>query len=129
VRLCLFPLPAAVGVARFAMSVRLNPSSRTLVTAVFTLAKGEPRYHSVTAGSGRKLSRGFCPECGSPLLGKFEFPEITPIMVSSLDDPSWFRPTMAFYTSSAQPWHYINPTLQKFETIPTAEQVQEWLTS
>jgi hypothetical protein len=40
------------------------------------------------------------------------------ILAASLDDPSWHRPTTDFYTSSAQPWDFMNPALAKFEKEP-----------
>jgi hypothetical protein len=83
------------------------------------LIRGNPKFHSVRADSGHTTSRGFCPDCGSPLLGKItEVPEIMVILAGSLDDPSWHRPAADFYTSSAQPWDFMNPALAKFEKEP-----------
>jgi hypothetical protein len=36
------------------------------------------------------------------------------IYASSLDDPSWHRPTMDIFTSSAQPWDHMDPALLKY---------------
>jgi hypothetical protein len=35
-----------------------------------------------------------------------------------LDDPTRFKPAMDFFTSSAQPWDYMNPELPKFAKQP-----------
>ena len=89
-------------------------------TSSLRLLKGAPQYHSVKADSGHTTSRGFCPECGSPVLGKItEEPDIMVIQAASLDDPSWHKPTMDLFLSSAQPWDFMNPALQKFEKEPT----------
>jgi len=89
-------------------------------TSSLRLLKGAPQYHSVKADSGHTTSRGFCLECGSPVLGKItEEPDIMVIQAASLDDPSWHRPTMDLFLSSAQPWDFTNPALQKFEKEPT----------
>jgi hypothetical protein len=56
-------------------------------------------------------------------------PTIIGIAAASLDDPSWHKPVVDFFTASAQPWDYLNPALQKFERSPTEEQIQELLTA
>jgi hypothetical protein len=78
---------------------------------------GEVKYHEVTGDNGSPIKRGFCGKCGSRLFG---FPAAPFIGVSagSLDDPSWYRPTFDIYTSSAQPWDYMNPELAKFPKMP-----------
>jgi hypothetical protein len=100
-------------------------------TPVFYVVKsaltitGEIKYHKVQTKSGNTNSRGFCPECGSPL---FAAPSLLPafmgIFVGSLDDPSWVRPTIELWTVSAQPWDHLNPALSKVETQPTSEQLE-----
>lgn len=80
---------------------------------------GEPKYHDVKADSGNTISRGFCPECGSPLFTKLSArPDLVGIRAASLDDPSWHKPAMDIYTSSAQPWDYMNPDLPKSPKMP-----------
>jgi hypothetical protein len=41
------------------------------------------------------------------------------IQAASLDDPSWYRPTVDFFTASAQPWDPMNPALPKPAKGPT----------
>lgn len=99
--------------------------------AAFTLTKGTPQYHRVTGESGNTLDRGFCPECGSPVLIKGQRASKLGLIVlwaASLDEPSWFRPTIDNFVVSAQPWDYLNPALRKFERTPTDEQARELLT-
>jgi hypothetical protein len=38
----------------------------------------------------------------------------------ALDDPSWFKPQMDIFTSDAQPWDQMDPSLSKFEQYPPA---------
>lgn len=68
------------------------------------------------------MSRGFCRECGSPVVIQHRRitpgPEVVILHAASLDDPSWFCPTMDIYTSRAQPWDFMNPALPKFEAEP-----------
>lgn len=80
------------------------------------LLTGEPRYHTVTSDSGHSVSRGFCSECGSPVLGKLaKLPQFVVIHAASLDDPSWHRPTIDSWTRSAQPWDFMSPALAKHD--------------
>lgn len=100
--------------------------------AAFTLTRGTLKYHRVTGESGNTLDRGFCPECGSPVVIKGQRASSLGLIVlwaASLDDPSWFRPVMDIFVVSAQQWDYLNPALRKFERTPTDEQAREMLTA
>lgn len=90
----------------------------------FSFVKGTPRYYAVTGHSGNIVRRGFCPDCGSPLVASSSGrPEFLAIKAASLDGPTLFRPTHHVYASSAQPWDPIGPKLPAFARIPDAEQV------
>jgi hypothetical protein len=80
---------------------------------------GEPRYHKVVGRAGKAIERGFCPNCGSQLTVKLErLPDILGLQAASLADPSIYRPTMNVFTSSAQPWDHMDPTIQKHTHAP-----------
>jgi hypothetical protein len=79
---------------------------------------GDVKYYDAIGDSGSIISRGFCPNCGSQLFSKPPMPEFMGITAGSLDDPTGFQPGMDFYTSSAQPWDYMNPDLPKFAKLP-----------
>ncbi|WP_175765257.1 GFA family protein [Burkholderia ambifaria] len=90
-------------------------SVRIVPAPAFRIVSGEPRYHRVKSDLGHDVERGFCPDCGSPILGKIaEKPEIVLIFCGSLDDPSQYSPSMDFYTTSAQPWDFMDPALAKY---------------
>lgn len=82
--------------------------------AMVTMRKGEPKYHTTTSESGNIASRGFCAECGSPVLAKQSQWPVCIIYASSLDDPRAHRPTMDIFVSSAQPWDHMDPALPKY---------------
>jgi hypothetical protein len=44
--------------------------------------------------------------------------QIMLITAGSLDDPSMLKPSMDFFTSSAQTWDHMNPDLPKFPKQP-----------
>jgi hypothetical protein len=79
------------------------------------LLKGEARYFDVIGESGKRVSRGFCSNCGSGLFTRGEsFPDVVGIKVASLDDPNQFRPEMNIYTSSAPAWAPMSDKLKSF---------------
>jgi hypothetical protein len=87
--------------------------------AAVKVLKGEARYFEVTADSGKKISRGFCSTCGTPLFSLLAaMPDLMGIKASSLDDPSQFRPGMSLYTSSAPAWAPFVENLPKFPKMP-----------
>ena len=89
-------------------------ASLLFVPAAAVRLSGDPRYYSVRADSGHTVSRAFCGECGSPVLGKMaKRPGLVALFAASLDDPSWHRPIMDTWTSSAQPWDFMDPALAK----------------
>lgn len=85
----------------------------------FKLSKGEPKFHASPSEAGGMTRRGFCAECGSPVMGKPDAaPEIVAIRTASLDDPSWFAPQVDVWTCDAHGWDHMNEALPKFEKYP-----------
>ena len=83
------------------------------------ILKGEARFYDVVGESGKKVSRGFCSNCGSPLFTKLEaVPTILGIKAGSLDDPNQFKPGANIYTSSAPTWAPMSEGLKKFPKMP-----------
>ena len=80
---------------------------------------GTVKYYDNPTDSGGVSSKGFCPECGSRLMGKATgMPGLLTISAGSLDDPALFKPTMNIFTASAQPWAPMDPDLAHFEGMP-----------
>jgi hypothetical protein len=89
--------------------------------AYFKKSQGEVKFYSVTGASGGTVSRGFCPECGSPLYSEVTImPGVKFIKAGSFDDSSWIAPVSSFWTSSAPPWGHVDTTIQGFQQNPTA---------
>jgi hypothetical protein len=90
-----------------------------LPAEAFKLLQGSLRFHDSPSDRGGMTHRGFCPDCGSPILAKTDSnPEIVAIRTASLDDPSWFKQQLDTWTSDAHPWDQMNPALPKFEKYP-----------
>jgi hypothetical protein len=87
---------------------------------------GESKYYEAQAASGRRISRGFCPECGSPVFVKpAVWPDTIGVWAGSLDDPSWYRPQAAIWVASAQPWDVQSPTSRQFRQGPEEDFLKE----
>jgi hypothetical protein len=80
---------------------------------------GTPRFYEAPADSGNMVRRGFCPTCGSPVVGATSgLPGVTTISAGSLDDPSVFKPQFVCYTSRGHAWDRIDPAVPSFPRMP-----------
>lgn len=86
----------------------------------FRLTKGTLRYYSTPSVAMGHNKRGFCAECGSRVTGA-ETERGIGIGACSLDDPSWFKPTVNAWMCDAQPWDALDPKLPKFDQYPPFE--------
>ncbi|MBI5041738.1 MAG: GFA family protein [Gammaproteobacteria bacterium] len=74
--------------------------------------EGEVKFYAQTADDGATISRGFCPHCGSPVLGKSTgYPDVLMITAASLDEPALFKPQKVVFSASGQAWDYVDPAL------------------
>jgi hypothetical protein len=88
-------------------------------TEGFNLWQGSLRFHDSPSHAGGKTHRGFCADCGSPIVAKSDsVPQFAAIRTASLDDPSLFKLQMDVWTSDAHSWDPMNPALPKFEKYP-----------
>lgn len=73
---------------------------------------GDLTFYAQSADDGATVNRGFCPHCGSPILGNTSgHPEVVLVTAASLDDPSQFKPQKVMFSDTGQPWDYIDPAL------------------
>jgi len=87
----------------------------------FRLCTGENMLtgFTVTADSGRRVTREFCRRCGSPL---FTPPEMNENMVwiktGSLDDSTALKPTAACWTTRARSWAPVPVGVECYDRNP-----------
>jgi hypothetical protein len=75
---------------------------------------GEPRYYGVTGGSGNRIERGFCADCGSPVSVKLGLnPDVLGVHAAALDEPARFKAGLELFTASAQPWDLMDADTPK----------------
>ena len=80
---------------------------------------GEPKTHSVRAGSGAVTVRSFCSRCGVPLFTRGEaVPDLMSIRFPTLDDQSAFKPMLDIWTSSAQQWVCLSSEIPQYPQSP-----------
>ncbi len=81
--------------------------------------EGKTKIYSVVGADGSHVNRGFCPECGSPIISYVdEQPDLRFIKAGSLDDPSWVTPEASYWQVSAHPWDPVDTALPAFERNP-----------
>jgi hypothetical protein len=98
----------------FSMAIVVND-------AAFRLTGIEPRLIQAAADSGRVKTRWICPDCGCWICGASSSDDgIRRVRSGTLDDTSWLRPTMHFWTRSKQPWVVLPEGDQVFATQPAA---------
>ena len=65
------------------------------------------------------MHRGFCPNCGSPVISYVtEQPDLRFIKAGSLDDSSWINIESSFWSISANKWDPVNENIPCFEQNP-----------
>lgn len=80
---------------------------------------GNYQEYPTQAASGNTLYRAFCPICSSALFGRNSgITAIRPVVVATLDDPSWFKPKLDMWIADAQPWDIMDPDIPKFTGNP-----------
>jgi hypothetical protein len=81
--------------------------------------EGATESYSLTGGSGRTATRYFCPTCHSAVFGRSEImPGKINLYAGSLDDHSWFKPTIAIFAINRPAWDSSSTGLKCFETVP-----------
>jgi hypothetical protein len=86
-------------------------------TSAMTVS-GRTLPYSSPAASGRIALRNSCPVCGGLVFGGRTSGKSCTIYAGSLDDPSFFRPTIAIFTRDRPPWVPLPPGLTLFEGSP-----------
>jgi hypothetical protein len=81
--------------------------------------EGTLKYYSVVGTDGATVNRGFCENCGSPVIsavvGVEGWEAIKLIKAGSLDDSSWVTVNANIWKSSARHWDAVREELPTFE--------------
>ena len=100
-----------------------GPYSPAVIVPIsaFRITKGTIQHFGTPSLAGGHNQRGFCPKCGSRLTGGESIEKgIIGLLASSLDDPSWFQPSLESFVADAQPWDPLDPSLPKYpQNVPS----------
>ncbi|MBI3769438.1 MAG: GFA family protein [Deltaproteobacteria bacterium] len=85
----------------------------------FSYTKGSPKQFR-RSDLEKPVTREFCPECGTHILGKASaLPGAVIIKVGTFDDPSVFGgPQMVIFTIDKQSFHHVPGGVPTFERAP-----------
>lgn len=110
------PITTRVCWCRDCQHLAANGTVNALVATDALEISGELSEFTSTADSGNKISRRFCPRCGSHLFGNSSArPQFTVIRAGNFDDPSSVRPVMNTWASSAPQWACLDATVERLE--------------
>jgi hypothetical protein len=80
---------------------------------------GKSRQSVSRSARGGEAVRNFCAECGSLVFGgRSGMDEQHTIYAGSLDDPSWFNPTIAIFMRDRPAWAQVPSGLKTYDTLP-----------
>lgn len=80
---------------------------------------GQTRQFRSRSARGRDAVRNFCPVCGGLVFGgEVGKDDSFTIYAGSLDDPSFFSPSVAIFTRDRPAWAPLPPGLRSFEAMP-----------
>jgi hypothetical protein len=86
------------------------------------ILSGRVKGYTTIADSGRKITREFCPNCGSPLFTRAEkCPDLVFLKAGCLDESELIKPSCQIWTKRAVPWAYID---EKLPCYPESEPSQ-----
>lgn len=81
--------------------------------------EGQVKFYTVVGSAGSHVTRGFCPQCGSPLVSFVkEAAEIRFVKAGSLDDSSWVRVDSSYWQQSATEWSPIDNSIPCYKGNP-----------
>ena len=81
--------------------------------------EGKLVEYCVTADSGNKMTREFCPMCGSRILGRNDAqPDLVSISIGCLEDHSWYKPQVILFASRRNHWDITSTDIPNYDHMP-----------
>jgi hypothetical protein len=81
--------------------------------------EGELRDYQLTAESGNRMHRRFCPTCGTQMFSEAESrPHLIFVRAGTLDDREIAKPSATIWVSQAPTWACIDESLPRVERQP-----------
>lgn len=113
------PLATRICWCRDCQHLAANGSVNLMVDSDALQITGEVADYVKTADSGNRITRQFCPVCGTQLFARSSArPQFAVVRAGNLDEPSSIRPAMNIWASSAPEWACLDPQLERVEQQP-----------
>lgn len=115
------PVAARICWCRDCQHIASNGTVNILVPTEALEISGPLSEFQSVAASGNRMSRRFCPTCGSHLFARSSGrPHLTVVRAGTLDDTSTIRPTANIWCLSAPAWAQMDDALERVDGQPGA---------
>lgn len=86
----------------------------------FSYTKGKPTSYSRPNAPVFKVTREFCPTCGTQILTRADpLPDMVLVKAGTLDDPAAYgAPQVAVFTCDKQAFHHVAEGVAAFDKMP-----------
>ena len=117
------PMAARICWCKDCQKIAANGTVNILVPTESINHSGGLEQFVKTADSGDRITRRFCPKCGTHVFSNSSStPDFTVVRAGTLSDPSSIRPTMNIWVSSAPQWACMNKELDTVDKQPIPPQ-------
>jgi hypothetical protein len=81
--------------------------------------EGATREYRLRSEAGNRVTRVFCPSCGSPILGRnTAMPGFVTVSLGTFDDSSVFEPSVAIFARNRKPWDGVPDSVVSYDAQP-----------
>lgn len=81
--------------------------------------EGEVSEYELISNNGNRVTRVFCPSCGSPILGKNSGMEgFATLSLGTMDDSSDLIPEVTVFARNRKPWDAMDESIPAFDAQP-----------
>lgn len=113
------PVASRVCWCRDCQHLAANGTANALVPADALEISGAVAEYVKVADSGNRITRQFCPACGSHLFALSSGrPQFTVVRIGNFDEPSSIKPAMNIWTTSAPSWACLDASIESVEGQP-----------
>ena len=80
---------------------------------------GQVAEYSLDADNGNRVTKGFCPKCGSPVFGRNNGAhDYITLSLGTFDVSSMLEPQVTIFARNKKPWDVMDETLPTFDAQP-----------
>ncbi|WP_108879556.1 GFA family protein [Anderseniella sp. Alg231-50] len=81
--------------------------------------EGRLSEYTLAAENGNQVTKAFCPNCGSQVLGRNSgSPSHVTVSLGTMDDSSMLEPQVAIFARNRKPWDMMDETIATFDDQP-----------